>query len=424
MIYICILQGKPINPDDFRCFYQCLGIAQPTSHSPPFFFGVKMEFASEFAYLIPSMYVVLTYLWLTIKVNVGKYTSPVDAMDVVAKGLVIFTDGAECSFLIKSSSPHFGSEIHVIFQRFFRYFACRFQAQPHSCLCVVLFWVVGFGCSLKRALYIFIKHIFGEISVVPLPSTPVTTRIFTTILRGETAADPKSKPTPLPQKNLKGQQPTSPKTRHTERNRHLPWPLKPTSLKRMEMVSCKHFPNNNLLHPIFCNKQMAIRFQVLSGKAMKLWSKKLGHHFHPPKWFRNSQRNRQLFLGVWDMLQESLGKFFSKVHPFFVALHAWHHYLPLLVPFVSIHQCWWWSSAAVAGYFGWFLFRNQHPCELGKKTRVFGPHIKALLLKVSRKTEVILKKLEHCLWVLFLELGKIRYKLVPSVKLTPHSPWK
>ena len=416
---------KPINPDDFRCFYQCLGIAQPTSHSPPFFFGVKMEFASEFAYLIPSMYVVLTYLWLTIKVNVGKYTSPVDAMDVVAKGLVIFTDGAECSFLIKSSSPHFGSEIHVIFQRFFRYFACRFQAQPHSCVCVWCFFgLLGLGVPLKEP-YIYLSSTFlAKFQLFPFPvhqSPPGFVRLF---FGGKRPRIPRVNRLLCHKKIWRDNNPPPPKPDTPKETDTYLWPLKPTSLKRMEMVSCKHFPNNNLLHPIFCNKQMAIRFQVLSGKAMKLWSKKLRHHFHPPKWFRNSQRNRLLFLGVWDMLQESLGKFFSKVHPFFVALHAWHHYLPLLVPFVSIHQCWWWSSAAVAGYFGWFLFRNQHPCELGKKTRVFGPHIKALLLKVSRKTEVILKKLEHCLWVLFLELGKIRYKLVPSVKLTPHSPWK
>ena len=39
-----------------------------------------MEFASDFPYPIPSMYDVLTYIRLIIKVNVGKYTSPVDAM--------------------------------------------------------------------------------------------------------------------------------------------------------------------------------------------------------------------------------------------------------------------------------------------------------------------------------------------------------
>ena len=44
------------------------------------------------------MYDVFTYIRLIIKVNVGRYTSPMDAMDVVAKGLVIFTDGRNVLF--------------------------------------------------------------------------------------------------------------------------------------------------------------------------------------------------------------------------------------------------------------------------------------------------------------------------------------
>ena len=137
---------------------------------------------------------------------------------------------------------------------------------------------------------------------------------------------------------------------------------------------------------------MAIRFQVLSGRnnealktTFKPSTKRSQHKGIPrcipiksefhwnipffPSFFPQLSKHKLLRQGGSGVCSRSILEKRSKVHPFFAALHAWHHYLPLLVPCVSIYQCWWWSSAAVAGYFAWVLFRNT--LRIRKKNTCF-----------------------------------------------------